>query len=71
MVARVLAMPVTSCATERNRTIWGQVYIKTRSNLDLQRAQDLIYVKANATIAKAKPQSVDDLVLSLDTMKLF
>ena len=70
VAARVLAMPVTSCAAERNWTIWGQVYIKTRSNLVLQRAQDLIYVKANDTIAKAKPQSGDDLVLSLDTMKL-
>ena len=71
MAARVLAMPVTSCAAERNRTIWGQAYINTRSNLGLQRAQDLIYVKAIDTVAKAKPQTVDDLVLSLDTMKLF
>ena len=64
-------MPVTSCAAERNCTIRGEVYIKTRPNLGLQRAQDLIYVKAIDTIAKAKPQTVDDLVLSLDTMKLF
>ena len=70
MAARVLAMPVTSCAAERSWTIWGQVY-KTRPNLGLQRAQDLIYVKANDTVAKAKPQTVDDLVFSLDTMKLF
>ena len=71
VAARVLAMPLTSCAAERNWTIWGQVYVKTRSNLGLQRAQDLIYVKANDTVAKAKPQTVDDFVLSLDTMKLF
>ena len=71
MAARVLAMPVTSCAAGRNWTIWGQVYMKRRANLGLQRAQDLIYVKANDTIAKAKPQTVDDLVFSLDTMKLF
>ena len=32
VAATVLAMPVTSCAAERNWTIWGQVYIKTRSN---------------------------------------
>ena len=70
VAARVLAMPVTSCAAERNWTIWGQVYIKTRPNLGLQRAQHLIYVKANDNIAKAKPQTVDGLVLSLDTMKL-
>ena len=64
-------MPVTSCAAERNWTIWGLVYIKTHSNLGMQRAQDVIYLKANGTIAKATPQTVDDLVLSLDTMKLF
>ena len=38
VAARVLAMPVTSCAAERNCTISGRVYIKTRSNLGLQRA---------------------------------
>ena len=70
VAARVLAVPVTSCAAAGNWTIWGHVYIKTRSSLGLQRAQVVTYVKANDT-AKAKPQSVDDLVLSLDTMKLF
>ena len=63
-------MPVTSCAAERNWTIWGQVYVMTRSNLGLQRAQDVIYVKANDTVAKARPQTVDDLVIVLDTMTL-
>lgn len=71
VAATVLAMPVTSCAAERNWTIWGQVYIKNRSSLGLQRAQDLIFVKANDTVAKAKPQTVDDLVVVLDTMQLF
>ena len=68
VASTTLAMPVTSCAAERNWTIWGQVYVKTRSNLGLQRAQDLIYVKANDTIAKTRPQTVDDLVVVLDTL---
>ena len=55
-------MPVTSCAAERSWTICGEVYIKTRSNLGVQRAKDLIYVTANDTVAEAKPQPVDDLV---------
>ena len=63
-------MPVTSGAAERNWTIWEQVYVKTRSNLGLQRAQVVIYVKANDTVATARPQTVDDLVIELDTMTL-
>ena len=50
VAARVFTMPVTSCAAERDRTIWGQVHIKTRTNLGLQRAQGLIYVKAVAIV---------------------
>ena len=70
VASTVLSMPVTSCAAERNWTSWGQVYVKTRSNLGLQRVQDVIYVKANDTVAKARPQTVDDLVIVLDTMTL-
>ena len=33
LVATHVTMPVTSCAAERNWSIWGQVYMKTRSNL--------------------------------------
>jgi hypothetical protein len=52
-VARcVLTMPAAACATERNRTIWGQVFIKTRSCLGLQRAQDMIYVKQNDQLGR-------------------
>ena len=68
VASTVLAMSVTSCAAERNWTVWGQVYVKTRSNLGLQRSQNLIYVKANDTIAKTRPQTVDDLVVVLDTL---
>ena len=70
VASTVLAMPVTSCAAERNLTIWGQVYVKTRSNLGLQRAQDVIYVKAKDTIANTRPQTEDDLVIVLDNMTL-
>ena len=70
VASTVLAIPVTSCAAERNLTIWGQVYVKTRSNLGLQRAQDVIYVKAKDTIANTRPQTEDDLVIVLDNMTL-
>ena len=42
VASTVLSVPVTLCDAERNWTIWGQVYVKTRSNLGLQRAQDVI-----------------------------
>ena len=35
VASSVLAMPVTSCAAERNWTIWGQVYVQALSNLGL------------------------------------
>ena len=70
VASTVLSMPVTSCAAERNLTNWGQVYVKTHSNLGLRRVQDLVYVKANDTLAKARQQTVDDLVIVFDTMTL-
>jgi hypothetical protein len=69
-VARcVLTMPATACATERNWTIWGQVFIKTRSCLGLQRAQDMIYVKQNDQLGRdAASGCPSELAIELDTM---
>jgi hypothetical protein len=69
-VARcVLTMPATACATERNWTLWGQVFIKTRSCLGLQRAQDMIYVKQNDQLGRdAASGCPSELAIELDAM---
>ena len=68
LAVKVMSMPVTACASERNWTEWGQVYVKARSNLGLQRASDLIYIKQNDSLAREKPADLGDLAVTLDTM---
>ena len=44
---RLLSMHPTSCASERNWSVLGQLYSKARSNLALERARKLVYVRCN------------------------
>jgi hypothetical protein len=41
--ARMLAMPVTSCAAERNWSKWGKVYVVNRANLGIETAKKMIF----------------------------
>lgn len=68
VAACVMSMPVTACASERNWTQWGHVYVEARSKLGLRRASDLIYIKQNDKIARGKPADMSDLAVLLDTM---
>ncbi len=48
MVAvRVLSMHTTSCACERNWSLWGRVFAKGRSSLLIATAEKVIFVKGN------------------------
>jgi hypothetical protein len=46
---RLLTMHTTSCASERNWSVWGQIYTKTRSRLAIERAEKLVFIKQNYT----------------------
>ena len=70
VAACVMSMPVTACASERNWSQWGQVYVKARSNLGLERASDIIYIKQNDRLARGKPADMGDLAVLLDTLNV-
>ncbi|KXZ43791.1 hypothetical protein GPECTOR_80g151 [Gonium pectorale] len=46
---RVLRMHATTCAAERNWSLWGNVYTKARNRLGKERAEKLIYIRGNSS----------------------
>ncbi len=51
-VARqLLSLHATSCAPERNWSLWGKLYRKDRSRLALSRAEKLVAVSSAAKLA--------------------
>ncbi|KAJ9509524.1 hypothetical protein QJQ45_001972 [Haematococcus lacustris] len=45
---KLLAVQVTSAASERNWSAWGRLYTAARNRLGMERAKKLIFIKANA-----------------------
>ena len=44
---RVLSMPVTTGAAERNWSTWGQVYTKLRNRLAIRRGEMIVFIRQN------------------------
>jgi hypothetical protein len=44
---KLLSCHTTTCATERNWSAWGNLFRKSRSRLAVERAEKLIYIRAN------------------------
>ena len=44
---RLLSMHATTCATERNWSTFGRVYVKGRSRLAIGKAEKLVFIKGN------------------------
>jgi hypothetical protein len=40
-------MHATSCASERNWSVWGQINTKLRAKLAIERAEKLVFIKQN------------------------
>ncbi len=51
VASRLLSMHVTTCASERDWSLWGNVYVKARNRLALEKAERLIFVKGNLHLA--------------------
>ena len=47
--SKLLAMHVTTCSSERNWSVWGQVYTKGRSRLSISLGEKIVYIRGNAT----------------------
>ena len=63
---RLLAVHVTSAATERNWSAWGRVYIKAHNRLGIDVTTKLVAIKANLGSSEA-PRGVDEMI-TLDHM---
>ncbi len=61
---RLLSMHATSCASERNWSLWGSVYTKTRNRLSISRAEKLIFIRGNSS---QSTRDDDNIMLSLLT----
>lgn len=59
---RLLSMHATSCASERNWSLWGSVYTKARNRLSISRAEKLIFIRGNSDVCS---HSDDNIMLSL------
>jgi hypothetical protein len=57
---RLLSMHSTSCAVERNWSIWGQVYSKLRNRLSLPLGEMIVFIRGNLVPAA---ESADELVV--------
>ena len=50
---RFLSAHVTSCTTERNWSLFGNIFSKTRNRLHLEKAQKLAFIRANSSLGQA------------------
>jgi hAT family C-terminal dimerisation region len=62
--AKLLSCHATSCATERNWSLWGNVYVKARCRLALDRAKKLISIRQNSG-ASVDKESDEEITLKL------
>lgn len=56
-------MHATSCASERNWSLWDDVYAKTRSQLAMDRVYELIFIRHNSRALCRDTAEDDDEVL--------
>ncbi|DBA73972.1 TPA: hypothetical protein ACH3X1_010801 [Trebouxia sp. C0004] len=65
LVLRLLSLHTTSCAPERNWSLWGQLYCKNRSRLGLLRAEKLVFVSSAAKVKQKDLRSMEEKELEL------
>jgi hypothetical protein len=64
VVQRLLTCHATSCATERNWSLWGRVYCASRNALAMEKAKKLI-----AICTSSRQQAQNDFALSLQIVE--
>jgi hypothetical protein len=62
---RLLTMPVTTCAAERNWSVWGQVYTKLRNRLGLERGEMIVFIRHNLAMLAGELSADEDIVMQL------
>jgi hypothetical protein len=66
---RLLTMHATSCASERNWSMWGRVYTKLRASLAIERAEKLVFIMQNYMDPNALPTTGEDWEVFLKTLE--
>ncbi|EFJ40370.1 hypothetical protein VOLCADRAFT_108178 [Volvox carteri f. nagariensis] len=63
---RVLRMHATTCASERNWSLWGNLFHKAHNRLGQMRAMKLIFIRQNDSYAaKRNTLSDEEVVMQL------
>jgi hAT family C-terminal dimerisation region len=62
--SRLLSMHVTTCSSERNWSMWGNVYTKARNRLQVDRAEKIIFINSNTSQGQ-DGKFDEDLMLNL------
>jgi hypothetical protein len=62
VAARLLSAHVTSCATERNWSLFGNIFSKTKNRLALERAKKLAFIRGNS---KGSTGADEEVMLSV------
>lgn len=63
---RLLSVHVTTAAAERNWSAWGRVYQANRNQLGIDKAEKLVYVKANYADSDDEDEEEQHEVIALD-----
>jgi hypothetical protein len=63
--SRLLGMPVTTCAAERNWSVWGQVYNKLRNRLSLELGEKIVFIRQNLKQLEGTLDDSEDIVKQL------
>ncbi len=53
---KLIGFHATTGAVERNWNLWGRIYTSARNSLDPQRAEKLVFIKANTTTTRGSDQ---------------
>ncbi|KAG1664931.1 hypothetical protein FOA52_004453 [Chlamydomonas sp. UWO 241] len=58
---RLLSMHATSAASERNWSVWGQIYTKYKMRLGLIKAGKIVYIRGNSTIVAGEDNELEEV----------
>jgi hypothetical protein len=60
---RLLSMHATSAATERNWSVWGQIYTKYKTRLGLVKGSKIVYVRCNSKFVDEDDNEIAEIYL--------
>lgn len=55
---KLIGMHVTTCASERNWSVWGKVYTKDRNRLSLSLGEKIVYIRGNLSTNTGSDEEV-------------